>query len=92
MGHTPTRRAETRIEAQTGIPELLLCLLVVQAAVSLVGFGGDLSFLPNFTTPLFIRGDELRVLGSTTACLPARNRLKVGEFYLLSLTSCGDMQ
>jgi len=50
----------------------------------------DLS--PNFTTPLLIRGEELRVLGSTAACLPARKGLAVEEFYLYSLTSRGDIQ
>jgi hypothetical protein len=49
----------------------------------------DLS--PSFITLLLIRGDELRVLGSPTECLPAK-RLTVGEFYLLYLTSRGDMQ
>jgi hypothetical protein len=50
----------------------------------------DLS--PNFTTLLLIRGDELRELGSPTSCIPARKLLTVGEFYLLSLTSRGEMQ
>jgi len=47
---------------------------------------------PKFTSLILIRGDELRVLGSPTACLPSRERLTVGEFYLLHSTSRGDMQ
>ena len=51
----------------------------------------EMIFSPNFTWLILIRGDELRVR-APTACLPSRERLTVGEFYLLHSTSRGDMQ
>ena len=51
----------------------------------------EMVFSPNFTSLILIRGDELRVR-APMACLPSRERLTVGEFYLLHSTSRGDMQ
>jgi hypothetical protein len=47
---------------------------------------------PNFTTPLLSRGDELHELGYPAACILVRKLLTVGEFYLLSLTSRGEIR
>ena len=51
----------------------------------------EMVFSPNFTSLIAVRGDEFRVR-APKACLPSRERLKVGEFYLLHSTSRGDMQ